>query len=113
MAGSHCFALFFLPCPKGCLKRSSPLGQVPGEHFQKPFGRGAEGRVCDGMGGCFTPGTSHNAGRAQLGEQHSTQEQRVSKDGTWALQGQSGFEQENPEAFTIFRSWEQPPVVAG
>lgn len=46
-------------------------------------------------------------------EQHSTEEQRLARDGTWALQGDSGYEQENPEAFTIGRSWEQPLVVAG
>lgn len=45
-------------------------------------------------------------------EQHST-EQRLSRDGTWALQGDRGCEQENPEAFAISRSWEQPLVVAG
>lgn len=85
-----------------------------GVHFQKPFGKGAEGFVSDGVSGCFAPGTSHNTGRARLGrEQHSTEEQRLSKDGTWALQGDSGFEQENPEAFTISRSWDQPLVVAG
>lgn len=66
------------------------------------------------MSGCFAPGTSHNAGRARLGpEQHGTEEQGLSRDGTWALQGDSGFEQENPEAFTNSGSWEQPLVVAG
>lgn len=41
MAGSHCSAVFFLSCPTGCLQQ--PLGQGPGVHFQKLFGKGAEG----------------------------------------------------------------------
>lgn len=28
-----------------------------GVHFQKPFGKGAEGFVASGMSGCFAPGT--------------------------------------------------------
>lgn len=57
----------------------------------------------------FTQCRESPAGR----EQHSTEEQRLSRDGTWALQGDTGYEQENPEAFTIRRSWDQPLVVAG
>lgn len=102
-------AVFFLSFPKGCLQQPSALGyrRALPEALWERF-------VSDGMSGCFAPGTSHNAGRARLErEQHSTEEQRLSRDGTWALQGDSGFEQENPEAFTISGSWDQPLVVAG
>lgn len=79
-------------------------------HFQKPFGKGAEGFVSDGMSGCFTPGTSHNAGRARLGGSSTALRSRGCPGTALGLYRElySGYEQENPEAFTISRSWDQP-----
>lgn len=102
--------------------RSTPGGRWLGvtallsscSHSQRLFAaaplatsRSPLGKVLRGL---FPVGTWHFT---QCRESPAGREQRLSKGGTWALQGDSGFEQENPEAFPIIRSWDQPLVVAG
>lgn len=53
------------------------------------------------MRGCLAPGTSDSAvswrAQAQAVVAQDYKEQKLSRDGTWSLEGDSGFEQENPE----------------